>query len=170
MGKAIDKSGKKEIQGKRHVIDLLLPIALFLVLAAASLLVVLLAADVYKRSVAQEEANYQGRTCLSYVTEKIRQGDENGGVSAGDLNGVPCLMFCQTYGGNSYVTYLYSYEGELRELLVQEGVEMSAADGQRILEVEDFQVTETEKGIFRISCSDGEGGELFTYAALKSRA
>lgn len=61
----------KEAGKNRHIVDLLLPIALFLVLAASSLFLVLLAANVYQKNVAWEERNYESRTCLSYVTEKI---------------------------------------------------------------------------------------------------
>lgn len=157
------------IAEKRHIIDLLFPIALFLVLAASSLFLVILAANVYRKSVLKEESNYTTRTCLSYVTEKIRQLDENGGVETGIFDGHPCLILRQTLEGQSYVTYLYSYEGQLCELFIQEEKSMHAADGQKILEVHDFDITEQEKGIFKISCSDGNGNESVTYAAVKSR-
>lgn len=155
---------------RRHVVDLLFPIALFLVLAASSLFLVILAANVYRKSVSWEEANYRGRTCLSYVTEKIRQSDENGGIEVGSFDGIPCLALYQTFGEKQYVTYLYGYEGQLCELFVQEGLSMRASDGQRILEVEGFCVEEQEAGIFRISCMDKNGRELVTYAAAKSKA
>ena len=163
----MSKTGKVK---RGHVIDLLFPIALFLVLAASSLFLVILAANVYKKSVAWEESNYESRTCLSYVTEKIRQSDENGGIEAGTFDGVPCLILRQTFGEQSYVTYLYSYEGELCELFAQEGVPLKASDGQGILKVRDFSITEREDGIFKISCIDENGKETVTYAAVKSKA
>ena len=155
---------------RKHVIDLLFPIALFLVLAASSLFVVILAANVYRKSVSWEKANYRGRTCLSYVTEKIRQSDEHGGIEVGSFDGMPCLALHQRFGEKPYVTYLYSYEGQLCELFIQEGLSMRASDGQKILEVEGFRVEEKEAGIFRISCMDEKGRELVTYAAVKSKA
>lgn len=155
---------------KRHIIDLLFPIALFLVLAVSALFLVILAANVYQKSVTREESNYESRTCLSYVTEKIRQNDVNGGVEVGVLDGEPCLILRQSFGETSYVTYLYSYEGQLCELFVQEGISMGAADGQKILKAEDFAVTEQEDGIFRISCTGEDGQEIVTYAAVKSKA
>ncbi len=117
------------------MIDLLFPIALFLVLAASSLFLVILAANVYRKSVAWEESNYGSRTCLSYVTEKIRQSDTDGGVETGTFDGIPCLILRQNFGDQAYATYLYSYEGQLCELFVQEGADVHAPDGQRILEV-----------------------------------
>lgn len=153
-----------------HVIDLLFPIALFLVLAASSLFLVILAANTYRKSVMWEESNYESRTCLSYVTEKIRQGDERGAVETGTFDGIPCLIFRQNFGAADYVTYLYSYEGRLCELFVQEGVSVRASDGQGILDVNGLSITEPEKGVFRISCLDDSGRESVTYAAVKSKA
>ena len=144
---------------RKHMIDLLFPIALFLVLAASSLFLVILAANVYRKSVAWEESNYGSRTCLSYVTEKIRQSDTDGGVETGTFDGIPCLILRQNFGDQAYATYLYSYEGQLCELFVQEGADVHAPDGQRILEVNNFNITEQEKGIFKISCSDENGKE-----------
>ena len=154
---------------RKHMIDLLFPIALLLVLAASSLFLVILAANVYRKSVAWEESNYGSRTCLSYVTEKIRQSDTDGGVETGTFDGIPCLILRQNFGDQAYATYLYSYEGQLCELFVQEGADVHAPDGQRILEVNNFNITEQEKGIFKISCSDENGKESVTYAAVKSR-
>lgn len=170
MGEARRDARRAEKIKRKHVIDLLFPIALFLVLAASSLFLVILAANVYQKSVAWEESNYESRTCLSYVTEKIRQSDENGGITVGTFDGMPCLMLHQTFGEQSYITYLYSYEGQLRELFVQEGVSMKASDGQAILDVDHFAVEEQEEGIFRISCTDENGKESVTYAAVKSKA
>lgn len=154
---------------RKYVIDLLLPAALFLALAASSLLLVILAANVYKANVLWEESNYKSRTCLSYVTEKIRQGDVGGDVETGVFNGIPCLVLRQTLGEQAYVTYLYSYQGKLHELFVQEGISMRAPDGQGILEVDGFRVAEEERGIFRISCLDENGRETVAYASVKSK-
>lgn len=165
-----EKGKEPERLKRRHVIDLLFPIALLLVLAVSALFFVILAANVYQKNVTWEESNYENRTCLAYVTEKIRQNDAGGGITIGTFDGESCLMLRQDFGGQSYVTYLYSYEGMLRELFVQEGVEMKASDGQKILEVNDFKVVEQEEGIFKISCTDENGTEFVTYAAVKSKA
>ena len=89
MGEARRDVRRAEKIRRRHVIDLLFPIALFLVLAASSLFLVILAANVYQKSVAWEESNYESRTCLSYVTEKIRQNDEKAALLPALLTGYP---------------------------------------------------------------------------------
>lgn len=170
MGEATGNNSRSSGFKRRHIIDLLLPVTLFLVLAASSLFLVILAANVYQKNVAWEEKNYENRTCLSYVAEKIRQGDERGGVELGTFDGVPSIIIQQNFGEQSYITYLYCYDGMLRELFIQEGVSAGVADGQEILEVDDFRITQQEEGIFRISCVDENGRELVTWAAVKSKA
>ena len=160
----------KEAGKNRHIVDLLLPIALFLVLAASSLFLVLLAANVYQKNVAWEERNYESRTCLSYVTEKISKNDEKCAVEIGTFHGVPRIILRHNFGGQAYVTYLYCYEGTLRELFVQEGVSAGVLDGQEILQADNFQFAQQEEGIIKISYIDENGQELVTYAAVKSES
>ncbi len=150
---------------KEHMIDILFPAALFLALAAFTLPITLLAADVYQKSVAAEEENYAVRTGLSYVTEKIRRSSEKDGVTLGYPDGVPCLMLRQRFGEQTYVTYLYHDGGILRELLLKEGVAANASDGQEILRVKDFRMTKRQDGILKIDCGGQNGWKLTAYAA-----
>lgn len=55
---------------KKHVIDFLFPLAVFSVLAASSVAIVVLASGFYSRQVKTSSASYSGRTALAYVTEK----------------------------------------------------------------------------------------------------
>lgn len=153
---------------KKHVVDIIFPFALFFVFAASSLLVILLAADIYRDTTAMAESNYESRTVLSYMTEKIRQGDENGEVYIGSFDGRDSVVIRQTYGQQSYQTYIYEDEGVLRELFLQEGVEAAASDGRKIMEVHNLQLEQLEEGLFRISCTAKEGEELETVVAVVS--
>lgn len=153
---------------KQHIIDFLFPIALFFVFAASALAVVLMAASVYEKTAASAERSYESRTSLDYVTEKIRQSDSSGSVSAGTIDGLPCLTIRETYGNTAYLTMIYAYDGMLKELFVQEGVTVNADDGTEILPIQDFRVSEPEDGLFRISCTTGSGEEISSWAALRS--
>ena len=61
---------------KKHVIDFLFPLAVFFVLAASSVALVVLASGLYSRQVKEASDSYSGRTALAYVTEKIHQKQE----------------------------------------------------------------------------------------------
>lgn len=153
---------------RKHVVDMVFPFALFFVFASSALLVILLAADIYCNTTAMTESNYESRTVLSYMTEKIRQGDENGGVSIGSFDGHDSVIIRQTYGQQNYQTYIYEDEGVLRELFLLEGVEAVASDGRKIMEVHDLELEQLEKGMFRISCTAKEGEKLETVVTVVS--
>ena len=152
----------------RHVIDLIFPIALFFVLAASSLAAVLLASNIYRHTVQAEQSNYESRTSLSYVVWKVRQNDEAGAVSLGTFDGQDSLVMKEAYDGQEYRTYIYEYEGYLRELMIGDGVEAEAASGRKILKVRDFRMEETEDGIFRFSYTGEDGAGISTIAAVRS--
>lgn len=77
---------------KKHVIDFLFPLAVFFVLAASSVAIVVLASGFYSRQVKASSDSYSGRTALAYVTEKMHQNDENGAIADGTFDGENALV------------------------------------------------------------------------------
>ena len=73
-----------ESTARKHTIDILFPWALFGLLAICGLLVLILAADIYQDTTTMADENYESRTVLSYLTEKIHQND-NGTVTIGSM-------------------------------------------------------------------------------------
>lgn len=51
------------------------------------------------------DENYESRTVLSYLTEKIHQND-NGTVTIGSVDGTDSLIIRQDYDGEEYCTYI----------------------------------------------------------------
>lgn len=136
---------------KRHVIDFIFPVALLFVFAMSALIVVLLAAQIYKSTTEDSGEHDTSRTALSYISEKLRQNDENGAVSLGTLDDSDCLVMTQTLDGTVYTTYIYAYKGTLRELSVKEGTTPSAGAGETLLEVEDFRAVAVTDTLFRFT-------------------
>ena len=155
---------------KKHVIDFLFPLAVFFVLAVSSVALVVLASGLYSRQVKESADSYSGRTALAYVTEKIHQNDENGAVSVGNFDGGNALVIRQNYGEKEYVTYLYLYEGYLRELFVQAGTEAKASDGRKILETKNFGAEKASNGVFYLYCENEDGKKKDTFVSVKSAA
>ena len=158
-----------EVQEKRkHVIDIVFPIALFFVFTVTALMVILFAADAYSDITACAEDNYTSRTALSYITEKIRQNDENGSVSAGSFDGCECMILSQEYDGQIYDTYIYERDDALYELFAKEDAEVSASDGTKIMEVSGLQIEQLDDGLFSISCRDSDGNVIRTAVSVQS--
>lgn len=139
---------------KNHVIDLLFPIAIFFVFAVSALTVILLAANIYQSTTARASENYNARTALSYISEKVHQNDIDGGISAGIFDGCDSLILEQTFDDSNYFTYIYEDDGYLKELFVKEGIDASASSGKAIIPVSDFTVDDTGDGLFHFSVTD----------------
>lgn len=158
----------RERTERKHVIDFLFPLALFFVLTATSVALVVLASGTYSRQVQDSEDSFVSRTALSYVTEKIHQTDEYGAVYAGTFDGQDAIVICQTYSEQTYMTYLYEYDGYLRELFIQDGVDAKASDGRRILASDSFSFEESQEGLFHLYCTNKDGSISDTYVSIKS--
>ena len=151
-----------------HIIDLLFTLALFCVFAASALFVIIIGAQVYRSTVQQMEDNYSVRTSLSYVAEKIRQNDRDSAVSIGELDGCPALILKQEYEEKTLTTYIYEYEGFLRELFVSSDAVPHAKDGQQIMVVHSFAMEEISPSLFHFTSADARGNEADIYVSVKS--
>lgn len=152
-----------------HMIDFLFPIALFFVFAISSILIILMATNVYQSTVKASNISDSSRMSLSYVAEKVHQNDSEGSVKLDDFDGCKALITEQNYGGKSYRTYIYAHDGQLKELYMKDGMEAGAGAGTPIMEVKDFDISEIDTGLFRISCRDAEGHVSSTVIGTRSK-
>lgn len=154
---------------KKHVIDFIFPIALFFVFAASSLVVIILAANIYSSTTKAAESGFETRTVLSYVTEKIHQSDRSQAVSIGKFDGRDSLIIEQGFDGNeTYITYIYEDDGVLRELFIQDGVDASAGSGREIMTVRDFSMEQLSDNLFKFVCTSEKGETVSTVVAVIS--
>lgn len=155
---------------RKHMIDFLFPVALLFVFAASALAVILLATNIYRNTTEHSSLNYTAGTSLSYITEKIHQSDENGKVSIGSFDGLDALILEQIINEESYFTYIYADEGELKELYVKDGVEASASSGKPILLVKSFTMKAVSNQTFSFSCTDKDGKTASSIVSIRSMA
>ena len=80
-------------QERKHIVDVLFVLALFVVFTLSALVLVILGANVYRQTVRYMDENYNARTAYSYLTEKVRQNDLYDSISIGELEGGrPCRV------------------------------------------------------------------------------
>ena len=65
----------------KHVIDLIFPLSLFFVFISSCVIVLILSFHVYKETLDLEQVNYESRTALSYIVQKIHQNDTSKAIS-----------------------------------------------------------------------------------------
>lgn len=145
---------------KHHLVDLLFTLALFCVFAASSLLVVLIGANVYKNTVHGMNQNFNIRTSLSYVCEKVRQNDTADAIRIDSLGNADALVLTQNYNGSVYETWIYQHNGNLMELFTLKGNEIDPSIGNQIMEVPSFTVEKRNDHLYQFSITDIDGNTV----------
>lgn len=129
-----------EEKQQNHIIDTLFVIALFCLFALSAIFLIMIGANIYGRTVNNMEKNFDNRTALAYITEKVRQSDSADSLCIGTFHECPALIITSRIEGTEYCTYLYEYEGCLREIMVHKGMTPDPGIGQTIIAVSGFSL------------------------------
>lgn len=159
-------------QKKNHIVDVLFVLALFVVFTLSALVLVILGASVYQRTVSYMDENYTSRTASSYLTEKVHQNDLYDSISIGQLESTPALLLNREINDTSYVTYLYLYEGSLRELFMRQEGDIGAdplSAGKEILPLHDWALEMAGDHLLHISLTLEDDSAKELYISLRSR-
>ncbi len=156
---------------KNHIVDVLFVLALFVVFTLSALVLVILGASVYKQTVNYMDENYTARTAYSYLTEKVRQNDLYDSISIGQLEGTTALVLTREIGGTDYATYLYLYDGSLRELFMRQGSDIGSdplSAGQEILPLLDWDLQNAGEHLLHIELTLEDNTQKELYISLHS--
>ncbi len=121
--------------GKIHIVFIL---GLFTMFVATSFLLILIGIKQYNYTQEAAGDNYVQRTISSYVQEKIRQHDSVGCIYVTELDGCTALALVSKGENVEFTTYIYCYEGTLRELVVTDSSIYSLSSGQKIMALQGF--------------------------------
>ena len=147
-------------------IDTVFVLALITLFAATAFLLVLIGAKQYRHVTDTMNENYEDRTVSSYLTEKIRQNDTQDAISIVSLDGTTALSLKATEEGFQYITYIYYFEGALRELVVTGNSVFTLASGQEIIELQDFSPELVNDSLLRITVTDTRGNSQELYLPI----
>lgn len=158
----------KSANDNKHVVDILFVLTLFCVFALCSTLLIAVGAKVYQNTLNSMENHFNSATSLSYITEKIRQNDSNGKIYIEEFGESDALILVNDINGEEYCTYIYSYGGQLKELFTKRSITLGPEAGRNILEISEFTICETKKGLFEITLVDDEHRSETILIASKS--
>ncbi len=139
---------------KSHTIDIFFVVSLFALYVLSSLFLSVIGADVYRENVTLSEANYNVRTSVLYLTEKVRQNETGGDVRSDSFGGHDALVLSEHYNGNTYETWIYIEDGYLCEVYLAANVSPMPGIGQKIMEVNALTVTSDNMGLLTIGITD----------------
>lgn len=158
----------ERLKSRSHMIDIVFALALFCVFAVSALMVALVGARVYSNTIENMNINFDTRGSVVYVATKIRQNDEAGMISVSDLDGIPALLMEQELDGEIYQTWIYHYDGALREIFTSKGSGIGAEFGAVIMEIDSFTIEQTADNLFRISSLDSRGNPVEMVVAART--
>ena len=122
------------------------------VFALCVLLVLLTGARIYRNLVDRGQEVYEQRTALQYLTTRVRQAET---VEIGNLEGCEALILKETLEGETYTTYVYCYDGWLRELYTVAGAKLPPQAGEALLEGENLDLKQ-EGSLLTVTCAGKE--------------
>jgi type II secretory pathway component PulJ len=111
----------------------LLALLLFAVFAVCVLSVLLTGADAYQRLTERDQASFQARTAAQYIATRVRQADKQGGLSVQTFGDGNALVLSEELEGETYLTWVYCYDGSLRELFTAAGNDLPPESGEKVL-------------------------------------
>lgn len=149
-----------DIKEKRHMVDILFVLTLFCVFAISALTLVTLGANIYQTTVDHMDDNFTSRTPYSYVTQKIRQADEENSISLGMLDDTTAIVLNQEINHESFVTYLYSYDGYLCELFTRADQMLPPSAGNKIVQIDNLSIEQINEKLYSIDITTSGGEDL----------
>jgi hypothetical protein len=152
----------KEKAWNKHHIDGLMVLLLFGVFAACVLSVLLTGAKAYSRLTQRDQAAYSRRTCQQYLATKVRQASAPDAISVARFGDGDALVLTEETAGERYRTWVYCYDGWLRELFATEGSQFSPDAGEKVMQAQALSLQD-DGGLLSVSLiqEDGQAVELY---------
>ena len=157
-------SGKhKRVQHSMHGVFVFVLLGLF---AVMSTLMVLLGAQMYRNTVDHSTANNEDRVLGAYVRSMIRAEDTSGAMETGEYNGVKTLAMREDLDGETYVTWLYCYDGNMYEWFTSDDGDFRPESGTAICPAQSFE-PHLENGLLTVDMTNAKGVRETVRVALR---
>jgi len=153
---------------KNHTIDVVFVLAVACAFAASILMVLMLGVNIYGSIQSTSNAEFNERVCLSYVSAKVHSNDYDGAVKVGTFEDSSALFLDQDIDGVTYTTIIYVYDGWLRELFSEEGIDLPPEAGTPILEVDSLRFSAVKANLLSVEYSDLRGARGKVFINLRS--
>ena len=157
-------SGKrKTVQHSMQGVFVFVLLGLF---AVMSTLMVLLGAQMYRNTVDRSTANNEDRVLGAYVRSMIRAEDTSGAMEIGEYNGVKTLAMREDLDGETYVTWLYCYDGNMYEWFTSDDGDFRPESGTAICPAQSFE-PHLENGLLTVDMTNAKGMRETVRVALR---
>ncbi len=139
---------------------------LLAIFAVSAIFLTALSAQVYRDTVDNSNRNNTARVATS-ILRGAAQGEDAGGVSIRQEQGIPVLTFTDDYDGEIYYHRLFLADGYLRESLASAEQEFDPEMGEALFELNSFEPS-LEGNLLTARMSTPDGGEHTVYVRLRA--
>jgi hypothetical protein len=150
---------------RKHNIDIMFLMVLFLIFTFSAVSVLLMAVNSYRAVVLANESNANTRTATAFIREEVRSHDKGGSISLDTIDGRSCIKMSE---GEGFSLYIYEYDGYLMELEAKDGSGATADFGNKILKVNSMEITEEGQDKLQVQIEDDQGAEQSVIIGIKS--
>lgn len=157
------------IRRVRDTTEIMFVITLFFLYTICTMLLSMMVADTYRKGADRSERNYNMRTSVLYLTEKVRQTDAAEGISVRQTSQGDALVLGMSAEGERYETWIYVEDGYLCEVLLSKGADIAPGIGQKIMPLSSLNLQLGQEGLLQICVTD-QTGETYTGKVLLERA
>ena len=145
---------------KKHSVNIIFSILLLGIFALTAVFVAVMGVRVYTNSANKLQENFDTRTSLVYLSEKIRTNP--GGFSVSEVEGRDALVLREEIGGVGYESWIFVKDGRLCELMVVQGAKVLPATAQQIMDLKSLNA-ELKDGGVEISVETVAGNQSTTF-------
>ncbi len=146
------RSRSKTIKANKSGIDMVFVLTVFVLFVCCLLASVLAFASVYKRLGDDIGKRFDTATAQTLILQKLRSYNDSD-ITVGKSGDTQYISFSDTIDGEKYITYIYAYGGELKELFVSYDAPFSEDGGNTLLPAENFTAETDGRTIcFTVTC------------------
>ena len=129
--------------------------------AVCILTVLLLGAETYESLSRRNQQGFEERTCVQHLATRVRQAESGSGITVDQVGGLDVLVLTETIEGESYRTWIYCYDGWLREYFTEADLEKPEPElGEPVLELESMNLSLEDGLLTAVLTSGGACREL----------
>jgi len=116
------------------------------VFALAAIFVALMGARVYSNSADKMQANFDTRTSIVYLSEKIR-ANPDGDYDIREIDGSTALVLTEKINDINYESWIFVRNNRLSEVVVKQGDPVLPEAAQQIMDLKSFDAQKRDGGI-----------------------
>lgn len=150
---------------KKHSMDIIFLMVLFLIFTFSAVSVLLMAVNSYRSVVYANEENANTRTAVAYVREQVRANDNAGAIEIGNFDGTKAIKIKKDDG---IILYMYSYDGYLMEMETKEGADVTPDFGNKIIEIKDIDFNWINNQLLEVDVVDASDNKEIVKIGIKS--